>query len=65
MGAEMPLQIANPKHEFRHIGGPWGKLDLKELIRVDDEQWLGLAEVDHEGGDFALQPFHHLQGVIE
>ena len=35
VGAEVPLQVADPEHQLGDGGGPGVELDAEELVRVD------------------------------
>ncbi|MNI83243.1 hypothetical protein D3C73_1400320 [compost metagenome] len=37
VGAEVPLQVADPKDHFSDTGGAWVDLQAEELVWVDSE----------------------------
>ena len=60
------MQIADPEHEFSHIGGPGVQLDPQKLMWIDgDEALLRFAQFGQKGNHLPLQPFHHLERDIE
>ena len=70
MGAEMPLQIADPQHQLGHGGGPGVHLDPQELVRIDGVAGQGqgaliLAQVAQQDDHLAFQALHQFQRDIQ
>jgi hypothetical protein len=70
VGAEVPLQVADPQHHFGDGGGSGVDFDAEELVRVDGvalhfEQVLAGAQVSQGVEHFAFQAFHVLEGDVE
>ena len=70
VGAEVPLQVADPEHQLGDGGGPGVELDAEELVRVDGvaveaEGGLGLAHLLEEVGDLAFEALHGFEGDVE
>jgi hypothetical protein len=67
--AEVPLQVADPQHEFGDGGGARVEFDAEELMRIDGVglqlQLHVLAELRGEVEHLAFEDFHLLQGDVE
>jgi hypothetical protein len=58
IGAEVPLQIADPKHQLGHVRRPWVQLDPQKLVWVyGDKAGLDLAQFGHERGHLPSSRF--------
>ena len=69
-GAQVPLQIADPQHQFGDGRGPRVDLDAVELLGPHDlalqfQKRLLLAQLAHHLQHFAFQPLQVFQGDIE
>jgi hypothetical protein len=66
---EMPLQVADPQHEFGDGGGAGIGFQPEELVRVNrvggEFEFEVLAELRGEIEDFAFQNFQMLQGNLK
>jgi hypothetical protein len=70
LGAEVPLQVADPQHQLGNRGGARVELQAEELVRVDGqafgfEQRLRLAQVVQLIEHFAFQALHVFQRDVE
>ena len=70
MGAEVPLQVADPQHHFGDPGGAGVDLEAEKLVRVDGdafelEQALRLAEVVQEVEHFAFEALHVFERDVQ
>lgn len=65
MCAEVPLQIADPKDQLGHGGGPGVHLNPQELVRVNGMPGQGqgaliLTHFTQQGDHLAFEPLHQL-----
>ncbi len=70
VGAEVPLQVADPEHEFGDGGGARVEFEAEELVRVDGETFgfqplLSGAERMHLVKHFAFEPLHVFKRDVE
>ena len=70
VGAEVPLQVADPQDHFGDGGGAGVDFQAQKLVGVDGvalhfEQILAFAEVGQGGEHFAFQAFHVFEGDVE
>ena len=69
-GPKVPLQVADPEHDFRDGGGAGVDLEPEELVRVDGvavqlEQVLAVAELLQQIEHLAFQALEVLHGDVE
>ncbi len=70
MGAEVPLQVADPEDQFGDGGGARVELEAEELVRVDGEAvefeaLLRVAELGEGVEDFAFEPLQVFERDVE
>jgi len=70
VGAEVPLQVADPQHGFGDAGGAGVEFEAEELVRVDRDafhlqQALRFAEFFQRAEHFAFEALHVLQGDVQ
>jgi hypothetical protein len=70
LGAEVPLQVADPEDHFGDGGGARVDFEAEELVRVDGEAFdfetlLGVAELGEGVEDFAFEPLHVFERDVE
>ncbi len=70
LGAEVPLQVADPEHQFGDGGGARVDFEAEELVRVDGEAFdfealLRVAELGEGVEHFAFEPLHVFQRDVE
>lgn len=70
MGAEVPLEVADPEDEVGDGGGAGADFDAAELVGVDGEAGvfdgeLGVGELGEEVVDLAFEAFEVFEGDVE
>ena len=70
LGAEVPLQVADPEDHFGDGGGARVDFEAEELVRVDGEAFdfealLRVAKLGEGVEDFAFEPLHVFERDVE
>ena len=70
LGADVPLEVADPEDEFGDCGGAGVEFEAKELVRVDGvtfetTQNILAAEVGEDFEDFAFEAFYEFEGDVK
>ncbi len=70
VGAEVPLEVADPEDQIGDGGGAGVDFDAAELVGIDGEAGvfegeLGVGELGEKVIDFAFEAFHVFEGDVE